>query len=64
MDASHVEKDLSQTLITEKQIQHRLGELAGEIEHDYAGSELLIVGVLKGAVMMMADLARSLNRHV
>ncbi|MEP6666490.1 MAG: hypoxanthine phosphoribosyltransferase [Nocardioidaceae bacterium] len=64
MDASHVEKDLAQTLITEEEITQRLAELAGEIERDYAGCDLLMVGVLKGACMMMADLSRSLNRHV
>ncbi len=38
--------------------------MAAEIERDYEGSELLLVGVLRGAVMVMADLARSLDRHV
>ena len=51
-------------LFTEKQIQDRLGELAREIERDYEGKDLLIVGILRGAVMVMADLARSLERHV
>jgi hypoxanthine phosphoribosyltransferase len=51
-------------LLTEEQIQRRLGELAREIEADYDGKDLLLVGVLKGAVMVMADLARSLERHV
>ena len=64
MDVSKVEKDLTRTLITEEQIQQRLGELAREIEADYAGSDLLLVGVLKGACMVMADLSRALNRHV
>ncbi|TIC89209.1 hypoxanthine phosphoribosyltransferase [Nocardioides sp. GY 10113] len=64
MDSSYVEKDLSGILFTEKQIQDRLGELAADIERDYEGKDLVIVGVLRGAVMVMADLARSLNRHV
>ena len=64
MDASHVEQDLVNVLFTEKQIQDRLGELAREIEADYEGQDLLIVGILRGAVMVMADLARSLSRHV
>ena len=64
MDAAHVEQDLVNILFTEKQIQDRLGELAHEIEADYAGHDLLIVGILRGAVMVMADLARSLERHV
>ncbi len=64
MDVTRVKEDLAETLLTEEQIQRRLGELAREIERDYDGSDLLLVGVLKGAVMVMADLARSLNRHV
>ena len=64
MDAGHVEADLLTTLVTEEQIQQRLRELAADIERDYQGRDLLLVGVLKGAVMVMADLARSLDRHV
>ena len=66
MDRQHVEDDLdlSQTLYTEDQIQDRLREIAAQIEADYEGRDLLLVGVLKGAVMVMADLARSLDRHV
>ncbi|MGI8700394.1 MAG: hypoxanthine phosphoribosyltransferase [Nocardioidaceae bacterium] len=64
MDVSHVESDLAATLVTEEQIQQRLLELAARIDADYAGIDLLLVGVLKGAVMVMADLARSLDRHI
>ena len=64
MDVSHVEQDLVNVLFTEKQIQDRLGELARDVERDYEGQDLLIVGILRGAVMVMADLARSLERHV
>jgi hypoxanthine phosphoribosyltransferase len=64
MDASQVEKDLVNVLFTEKQIHDRLGELARDIERDYEGQDLLIVGILRGAVMVMADLARCLERHV
>jgi len=66
VDQQHVEADLAldQTLITEDEIQARLAELAAEISRDYDGKDLLLVGVLKGAVMVMADLARSLDRHV
>ncbi|PMD04344.1 phosphoribosyltransferase, partial [Brevibacterium paucivorans] len=42
----------------------RLREMAAEIDRDYEGKDLLIVGVLKGAVMVMADLARALHSHV
>jgi hypoxanthine phosphoribosyltransferase len=64
MDASHVDQDLVNVLFTEKQIQDRLAELAAQIERDYEGKEILLVGVLKGAVMVMADLARHFGRHV
>src|SRR5215217_4030734 len=64
MDAADVESDLVEVLYTEAQIQERLRELARQIEADYAGKDLLMVGILRGAVMVMADLARALNRHV
>ena len=64
MDESHIEGDLVDVLFTEKQIQDRLGELAAAIEADYEGKDILLVGVLKGAVMVMADLARHISRHV
>ena len=57
-------EDLERVLLTEDAIADRLGELAVSIERDYAGRDLLLVGVLKGAVMMMADLARALSRDV
>jgi hypoxanthine phosphoribosyltransferase len=64
MDSPHVGDDLVQVLFTEEQIQQRIGELAAQIERDYEGKDLLLVGVLRGAVMVMADLARALSRHV
>jgi hypoxanthine phosphoribosyltransferase len=64
VDDSHLGNDLATVLITEDQIHQRLREVARQIESDYAGLDLLIVGVLKGAVMVMADLARCLERHV
>ena len=64
MDAAHVDGDLVNILYTEEQIQGRLAELAAQIEQDYQGKEILLVGVLRGAVMVMADLARHFGRHV
>jgi hypoxanthine phosphoribosyltransferase len=66
VDQTHVADDLEldQTLFTEEQIVSRLAEMAKQIEKDYVGKDILLVGVLKGAVMVMADLARSLDRHV
>ena len=64
MEARDVQADLQAVLLTEEQILTRAAELAAEIERDYAGREVLLVGVLKGAVMVMADLARCFSVHV
>jgi hypoxanthine phosphoribosyltransferase len=64
MDASDVQDDLVEVLFTEEQIQGRIKELAQEIEADYEGRDILVVGILRGAVMVMADMARSFRRHV
>ncbi|CUR54416.1 Hypoxanthine-guanine phosphoribosyltransferase [metagenome] len=64
MDAAHVENDLVNVLFTEAQIQAKVQEMADQISRDYAGKDILMVGVLRGAVMVMADLARALDRHV
>ncbi|MEU7986805.1 hypoxanthine phosphoribosyltransferase [Streptosporangium canum] len=61
MDAADMGKDLSKVLIPEEELQAKVKELASRIDEDYAGKDLLIVGVLKGAVMIMADLARALH---
>jgi hypoxanthine phosphoribosyltransferase len=64
MDSREIEPDLTEVLVTEQQIRDKLAELSRRIEADYAGRDLLLVGVLKGAVMVMADLARELRSHV
>ena len=64
MDASDIEGDLVNVLFTEAEIQAKLGELARTIERDYVGSDLLIVGILRGAVMVMADMARAFSGHI
>lgn len=64
MDAEHIDKDLDGVLVTEEQIQAKIAELAAAVEADYEDQDLLVVGVLKGAVMVMADFARALTRHV
>ncbi|MDR1293940.1 MAG: hypoxanthine phosphoribosyltransferase [Bifidobacteriaceae bacterium] len=56
--------DLHSVLVTAQQIDERLTELAAAIDADYAGREILLVGVLKGAVMVMADLSRKLASDV
>jgi hypoxanthine phosphoribosyltransferase len=48
-------------LFTKERIARRVGELAGQISADHRGSELLVVGVLNGAFVFMADLIRALT---
>ena len=64
MEPDDISSELEHVLLSEEQIHERLRELAAQIDRDYAGKDLLLVGVLKGAVMVMADLARSLHRSV
>ena len=60
MDAADMGGDLEKILVTEEQILAKLDELGHRIWRDYEGKDLLLVGVLKGAVMVMADLMRAL----
>jgi tRNA(Ile)-lysidine synthase len=53
--------DVEGVLVSQGQIAEKIAELAARIDADYAGREILLVGVLKGAVMVMADLARALH---
>ena len=64
MTAAEPGRDIERILLTEEQIGTRLGEIAAQIDADYAGKDLLLVGVLKGAVMVMADLSRRLESKV
>ena len=64
MEPRDIDGDLTEILISEEQIRLRLAEMSRQIEPDYAGEDLLLVGVLKGAVMVMADLARELVHPV
>jgi hypoxanthine phosphoribosyltransferase len=59
-----VPSEIEKVLISEEEIRTKVVELAAQIDRDYAGRELLLVGVLKGAVMVMADLARALRTPV
>ena len=60
MDAVHMGAELETVIITEEEILTKLDELAALIAREYEGKDLLLVGVLKGAVMVMADLMRAL----
>lgn len=64
MRAADISDDISEVLLTEEQIHDKLAELAARVSEDYAGKNLLLVGVLKGAVMVMADFARQLPGHI
>ena len=64
MDLAKTGTDIERVIVTEEQIRLRLKELAVQVEKDYEGRDLLLIGVLKGAVMTMADFARSLQRHI
>ena len=64
MDLEAVKGDIERVVVTEAHLQSRLKELAAEVEKDYEGKDLLLVGVLKGAVMAVADFSRALQRHI
>lgn len=54
-------EDVSEVLLSEEQIQARIGELAAQISADYAGKDLLLVCVLKGGILFLTDLMRQLD---
>ena len=64
MDQNDLGRDLARVLVSEADIRARIHQLAAEVDADYAGKDLLLVGVLKGAVMVMADLTRALHSPV
>jgi hypoxanthine phosphoribosyltransferase len=53
--------DIDEVVLSADEIARRLDELAADIDRDYAGKEILLVGVLKGAVFVVADLARRIT---
>jgi hypoxanthine phosphoribosyltransferase len=61
MDENDMGSALKEVLITREQLAAKTVELAARIDADYEGRRLLLVGVLKGAVMVMADLARAMH---
>jgi hypoxanthine phosphoribosyltransferase len=58
---TEVEQGVGQILIDEEALQARIRELGSEISEDYAGRDVMLIGVLKGAVFFMADLMRQLS---
>ncbi len=61
MSQTELERGVSEVLIDEDRLRARVVELGEEISADYAGRDLLLIGVLKGAVFFMADLMRTLG---
>ncbi|MSO43484.1 MAG: hypoxanthine phosphoribosyltransferase [Candidatus Planktophila sp.] len=64
MDLAGVENEIDRVVVSEVELQTKIKELAARVAKDYEGKDLLLIGVLKGAVMAMADLSRALQRHV
>lgn len=64
MDLESVKSEIERVVISEEDLKARLQELADQVTKDYEGRDLLMIGVLKGAAIAMADLARMINRHV
>jgi tRNA(Ile)-lysidine synthase len=56
--------DIEEVLVSSDDIATKIAELAKQVDEEYAGREILLVGVLKGAVMLMADLSRALTTPV
>jgi hypoxanthine phosphoribosyltransferase len=61
MTSTELERGVGEVLITADELQARIRELGREVTADYYGREVLLVGVLKGAVFFMADLMRHLK---
>ena len=58
-----MQDDLKNVLFTKEEINAKVAELAARIDEDYEGKDVLLVGGLKGAIMVMADLSRALKGH-
>lgn len=56
-----LEEDVAQVLLTEEQIAVRVAELGAQISRDYAGKDLMLICILKGANIFLADLARQIS---
>ena len=53
--------DIDKVLISEEEIRRRVGELASQVESDFAGRDLVVVGLLTGTLMFLADLVREID---
>jgi hypoxanthine phosphoribosyltransferase len=61
VSATELEGAVTEILVDEETLRNRVAELGEEVSRDYAGRDLLLIGVLKGAVFFMADLMRQLT---
>ncbi|MBV9848305.1 MAG: hypoxanthine phosphoribosyltransferase [Armatimonadetes bacterium] len=59
-----MEEDVAQVLLTQEQIAARVAELGAQISHDYAGKDLMLICILKGANVFLADLVRQITLPV
>ena len=57
-----LDKDVERVLFSEEELHRRVAEIAAEIDRDYAGREPLLVSVLRGSFVFMADLVRQIHR--
>ena len=64
MDLAAVGTDVERVVVTEEELQSKIAELAARVDADYKDRDLLLIGVLKGAIMAMADLTRAMQRHI
>ena len=64
MDLAAVGTDVERVIVTQEELQSKVAELAARVDADYKDRDLLLVGVLKGAIMAMADLTRAMQRHI
>ena len=64
MDLASVGTDVERVIATEEELHNRVAEMAAQVDTDYKDKNLLLVGVLKGAIMAMADLTRAMQTHI
>ena len=64
MDVAAVGTDVERVIVSEEELRAKIAELAARVDADYKDKDLLLVGVLKGAIMAMADLTRAMQRHI
>ncbi len=63
MELAAVGTDVEKVIATEEELAAKIAELAARVDADYEGKSVLLVGVLKGAIMAMADLTRAMQTH-